>query len=334
MAGIALLIELISKNKNPSFKTQALQSCRSISATLAASAAAASVASPLLSRSSFGFGRRVAYCDAGAALSEDALIAIQSPPGSIFEHDQYQCSSKEYYIKLKPLLSAFHWKTFTLVTLRAFLLHFLPLVEPRAAIDEDDDDDFLRNAADPQDVDLVVPFKKSIKQIIRETTVVTTRRILERLAVCYVSQRTAWKLIKDVSISATRKAGRDLPITVYIFRVSRTTFRGHFLGVTATWLVQVAIDIYRFLSSIFRTDEEADPINKVEQVQRLQKKVVTVTLKCGASLIFASIGAGIGATIMRPSLGQLIGCVLGDLAGPSIVSYLFDLAIRQVRTSP
>lgn len=325
MAGIALLIELISKN--PSFNSQALQSCRSISATLAASAAAASVASPLLSRSSFGVGRRVAYCDAGAALTEDALSAIQSPPGSFFEHDQYQYSSKEYYIQLKPLLSAFHWKSFALVTLRSFLLHFLPLVEPRAAIDEDDDDDFLQDAAEQQDVDLVVPLKKSIKQIIRETTVVTTRRILERLAVCYVSQRTAWKLIKDVSISATRKAGRDLPITVYIFRVSRTTFRGHFLGVTATWLVQVAIDIYRFLSSIFRT-EEVDTINKAEQVQRLQKKVFTITIKCGASLIFASIGAGIGATIFRPSIGQFIGCVIGDLAGPPIVHFLFDLAIR------
>lgn len=326
MAGIALLIELISKN--PSFNSQALQSCRSISATLAASAAAASVASPLLSRSSFGVGRRVAYCDAGAALAEDALSAIQSPPGSIFEHDQYQCSSKEYYIHLKPLLSAFHWKSLVLVTLRSFLLHFLPLVEPRATIDEDDDDDFLQDAAGQRDVDLVVPFKKSIKQIIRETTVLTTRRILERLAVCYASQRTAWKLIKDVSVSATRKAGRDLPITVYVFRVSRTTFRGHLLGVTATWLVQVAIDIYRFLSSIFRSDEEADTVNKAEEVQRLQKKVFIITYKCGASLIFASIGAGIGATIFRPSIGQFVGCVLGDLAGPPIVSFLFDIATR------
>lgn len=32
-----------------------------------------------------------------------------------------------------------------------------------------------------------------------QTTVVTTRRILERLAVCYVSQRTAWKLVKGAS---------------------------------------------------------------------------------------------------------------------------------------
>lgn len=325
MAGIALLVELISKN--PSFNSQALQSCRSISATLAASAAAASVASPLLSRSSFGVSRRVAYCDAGAALTDDALSAIQSPPGSIFEHDQYQYSSKEYNLQVKPLLSAFHWKSFAVVTLRSFLLHFLPLVEPRATIDEDDDDD-LQDSAEQRDVDLVVPLKKSIKQIIRETTVLTTRRILERLAVCYVSQRTAWKLIKDVSISATRKAGRDLPTTVYIFKVSRTTFRGHILGVTATWIVQVAIDIYRFLSSIFRSDEEVDTVNKAEQVKRLQKKVFIITYKCGASLIFASIGAGIGATMIHPKIGQFIGCVLGDLAGPPIVSYLFEIATR------
>lgn len=120
----------------------------------------------------YSVGRRVAYCDAGAALSEDALSAIQSPPGSILEHDQYQYSSKEYYIQLKPLLSAFKWKPFALVTLRAFLLHFLPLVEPRAAIDEDDDDDFLPDAAEQRDVDLVVPLKKSIKQIIREVSLI------------------------------------------------------------------------------------------------------------------------------------------------------------------
>lgn len=332
MAGIALLIDLLSKN--PSFNAQAFQSGRSFSATLAASAAAASVASPLISRSSFGVGRKVAYCDAGAALTEDVISGIQSPFGSIFEHDKYHYSTKEYYIQLKPLLSAFHWKAFALVTLRSFLLHFLPLLEPRANMEEEEDDDFLQDTPGERDVDLVVPLKKSIKQIIRETIVVTTRRILERLCVYYVSQRTAWKLLKDVSISATRKAGRDLPFTIYFFRVSKSTFRGHFLGVAASWLVQVAIDIYRFLSSIFRTEEESDTVNKAEQVQRLQKKVYSVTWKCGASLIFASIGAGVGATIFRPSIGQMIGCVAGDLAGPPIMAFCFEKVIRPALSSP
>ena len=68
----------------------------------------------------------------------------------------------------------------------------------------------------------------------------------------------------------------------------------------------MAIDTYRFLSSIFRT-EESETIDKAEQFKRLQKRVYTITIRCGASLIFASIGAGIGATIIRPSMGQTIG---------------------------
>lgn len=77
----------------------------------------------------------------------------------------------------------------------------------------------------------------------------------------------------------------------------------------------MAIDIYRFLSSIFRSDEEVDTVNKAEQVKRLQKKVFIITYKCGASLIFASIGAGIGATMIHPKIGQFIGIAIVQLNG-------------------
>jgi len=48
-------------------------------------------------------------------------------------------------------------------------MYYLPLLEPRAEM-EDDDDSF-ENILEEQPehhVDLVVPFKKSVKQIIRE----------------------------------------------------------------------------------------------------------------------------------------------------------------------
>ncbi|KAH0699400.1 hypothetical protein KY290_014223 [Solanum tuberosum] len=32
--------------------------------------------------------------------------------------------------------------------------------------------------------------------------------------------------------------------------------------------------------------------------------------RCGASLVFASIGAGIGAMIVHPTTGQWIGCAI------------------------
>ncbi|WMV26025.1 hypothetical protein MTR67_019410 [Solanum verrucosum] len=59
-----------------------------------------------------------------------------------------------------------------------------------------------------------------------DTAVVTTRRVLERLAVHYVSQRMAWKLLKDVPKSAARKAQRGMPSMIYFCSVTKTTCRG------------------------------------------------------------------------------------------------------------
>ncbi|KAL0397586.1 UNVERIFIED_CONTAM: hypothetical protein Scaly_0207000 [Sesamum calycinum] len=266
---------------------------------------------------------QVAYCDAGAALDEDFISSIQTASGNIFQNDALKYSTKQYDIQLKPLFSAFHWKTLALTSLRSFLLFYLPLLEPHARM-EDDDDDFLQEIPEEKHLDLVDPFKKSVKQIVRETSVVTTRRILERLAVHYVSQRMAWKLLKDVPKSATRKAARGMPTLTYIFCVSRTTFRGHFLGVLASWVVQVGTDIYRFFTSISKSKQDSDTVDTAEQLQILGNKVYGATVRCGASLVFASIGAGIGATLVRPSAGQWIGCAIGDLAGPVIVAFCFE----------
>lgn len=317
MAGIAIVLDLL--RKNPSFSSPSFHSYGLFSATLAASTAAAGA--HFVPRAFFGIGAKsVAHCDAGPALNDDYISSIRTASTNIFQLDSLEYSTKEYNIEIKPLFSAFHWKTFALTSLRSFLLFYLPLLEPRS-ITEEDDDDFLQDTPEESHVDLVVPFKKSVKQIIRETTVVTTRRILERLAVHYVSQRMACKLLKDVPKSAVRKAGRGMPSSVYFFSISRTTFRGHFLGVAASWLVQVGIDIYRFISCIFNSKEEVDKIYKEEQVKLLGRKVYGVTIRCGASLVFASIGAGVGATLIRPSAGQWIGCALGDLAGPVFVTF-------------
>ncbi|XP_059455245.1 uncharacterized protein LOC132185492 [Corylus avellana] len=315
MAGIAIVLDLL--RKNPSFYTgQSLHSYGLFSATAAASAAAAAISAgtPFASRALFGIP--VAHCDAGASLDEDYISRIRSATANIFQHDSLKYKTKEYKIELKPLFSAFELRAFAMTSLRSFLMFYLPLLEPHSNVEEDDDE-FLQNAQEEHHVDLVVPFKKSVKQIIREITVVTTRRVLERIAVHYVSQRMTWKLLKDVPKSAVRKAGRGMPTLVYFFSVSRTTFRGHFLGVAATWLVQVGIEIYRYFSSMMK---ESDDVDKAEKVKLLGKKVSSATVRCGSSLVFASIGAGLGATFFRPSAGQWIGCAVGDLAGPIIVS--------------
>ncbi|KAK9269294.1 hypothetical protein L1049_001065 [Liquidambar formosana] len=329
MAGVAIVLDLL--RKTPSFySTQSIHSYGLFSATAAASAAAASVAAgtPFASRVLFGNGGiSVAHCDAGATWNEDYIPNIHSVSGNIFQHDSLKYSTKEYKIELKPLFSAFGWKQFALTTLRSFLTYYLPLLEPRSNMEEDDDD-FLQENLEEHHVDLVVPFKKSVKQIIRETTVVTTRRVLERLAVHYVSHRMAWKLLKDIPKSATRKAGRGMPTSVYFFCVTRTTFRAHSLGVAAAWLVQVGIEIYRFFSCMIKSKEENDDVDIAEQIRLLGKKVTSATVRGCGSLVFASIGAGIGATLFRPSLGQWFGCVIGDFAGPVIVTLCVEKVLH------
>lgn len=328
MAGIAIALDLLRKNRSWS-SNQTLHSTGLFSATLAASTAAASIAAgtPFASRALFGIpGRSIAYCDAGAALTdEDYLSGIKKASGNIFEHDSLQYPTKEYNIELRPLFSAFGWKSLAQTSLRSFLMCYLPLLEPRSNVEEDDDD-FLQDAPEEHHVDLVAPFKKSVVQIIRETTAVTTRRVLERLVVHYVSHRVAWKLLKDVRKSAVRKAGRGMPSSVYFFQVSRTTFRGHFLVIAAWWLVQSGIDVYRFFSHVFKEDN--DRVERAEQLQLLVKKVYANTLKGAASLVFASIGAGIGATLFHPSAGQWIGCTVGDFAGPIVLSFCLEKIFR------
>lgn len=324
MVGIAIVLDVL--RKNPSLCTgQSLHSYGLFTATAAASAAAAAISagSPFVSRTLFGI--TVAHCDAGASLDGDYIARIRSATTNIFQHDSLKYITKEYKIELKPLFSAFELRAFAMTSLRSFLMFYLPLLEPHSNTEEDDDE-FLQDNQAERHVDLVVPFKKSVKQIIRETTVVTTRRVLERMAVHYVSQRMAWKLLKDVPKSAVRKAGRGMPTLVYFVSVSKTTFRGHFLGVAATWLIQVGIEIYRCFSSIIK--EERDDVDKAERVKILGKKVSCATVRCGASLVFASIGAGLGATFFRPSAGQWLGCAAGDLAGPIIVSVCLEKVLH------
>ncbi|KAK6140545.1 hypothetical protein DH2020_025722 [Rehmannia glutinosa] len=310
MAAIALL-DLLRRNPNfggQTFNSRGLFSTKLVGASTAAAASFA-ITTPFAFGALFGNGvTRVAYCDAGAALGEDYISSIRTASGQIFQNDALKYSTKQYDIQLKPLFSAFHWKTFALTSLRSFLLFYLPLLEPHSRMEDE--------AA------MTIFYRKILN-------VVTTRRVLERLAVHYASQRMAWKLLKDVPKSATRKAVRKLPTTTYCFCVCRTTFRGHLLGVLASWIVQVGIDIYRLLSSLSKARVDgSDTVDAKEQVELFGKKVYGATVRCCASLIFASIGAGIGATLISPSTGQWIGSSkgssnIGSFMGSSMFSFVY-----------
>lgn len=77
------------------------------------------------------------------------------------------------------------------------------------------------------------------------------------------------------------------------------------LGVTASWVVQVGIRLCQFFTSMSKND--VGDMNKDERTRLLRQKIFIATVRCHASLIFASIGGGIGATLFRPATGQWIG---------------------------
>ncbi|PNX97295.1 hypothetical protein L195_g020521 [Trifolium pratense] len=183
----------------------------------------------------------IAYSDAGVAIPDDYLSGVRTSTGKYFYHDTLKyTTTKSYNVELKPLWSALELRSFALISLRSFLMFYLPLLEPHAKM-EQDFHDFILDKKDELRSNLATPFKKSLLQIAREVTVVTTTRILERITFRYVSTKRAWRLLKDVPTSAARKAGRGMPNYVYFYSVSRATFRGHILGVAASWIVQVGV---------------------------------------------------------------------------------------------
>jgi hypothetical protein len=102
-------------------------------------------------------------------------------------------------------------------TVRAVLVNYLPLVEAYLQPEDDEFEEDLDRPARPP-TDPALPLKRSVTQILREVSVITTRRILERVAVHYVTDRMAWKLLKG-----------DLPAvvfehSVFLSLVSRSVF--------------------------------------------------------------------------------------------------------------
>ena len=78
--------------------------------------------------------RKVAYCDAAATTygANDTPDLVSDINHKIYDliHD-LRFPTKEYPLELKPLTYAFGFKHFSLTTLRAFLLYYLPLLEPQ-----------------------------------------------------------------------------------------------------------------------------------------------------------------------------------------------------------
>lgn len=324
MAGLALVLELLSKN--PTLELKSLHSFASLSAASAATFAASTVgcttlASQVFSRDSIGY---IACCE---EYIESEKWESTSPLGGL---GMPEFPKKSYNVDLKPFFSAFGPKAFAMTTLRAFVLNFQPVLESYVLLlkpEEDNEPEEEDEAGPKEPIDYMAALNGMGRTILREVTVITTRRLLERILVQFASKRTSWKLLKDLSKSSARKAARHISRFQLFLGVTKTTFRGHSVAVAASWLVQLTLDIYKCIHNIYQkrkklTDNTATL--QRDELAILWRKIVANTLKCGAALVFASIGAGLGAVLIRPSSGQWIGCAAGEFLGALLMGYWID----------
>ncbi|BBN20310.1 ribosomal RNA-processing protein 1 [Marchantia polymorpha subsp. ruderalis] len=327
-SGLALALDLLRTSATTTKSLHSFSSLSSLSAALAAAAAVTFLPSYPVYHSQFqsrDWTGQFVLCEEADDEEEPWSDSRWLPQWEL----KQEGAGKIYNVELKPLFSAFKPRALGATTVRACLVNFFSLLEAYIQPEDDDDEDVDRPPKMP--VDPIVPMKRSITHILREVSVITTRRILERAAVHYTSRRMAWKLLKDVPKSAVRKAARDITRFELFFGVCKTTFRGHALGVLANWVVQLVLDIYRYIRASFPTKKEegrkqiAQDNNK--DFNRLIRKTAGNTLKIGASLVLASVGAGLGTILIKPSTGTWIGCAAGDLAGPYLIGMWLDVWI-------
>ncbi|GJN06094.1 hypothetical protein PR202_ga23782 [Eleusine coracana subsp. coracana] len=290
--GLGLLLDLASRvpRGGASSATAHSYGALSAAATAAAAAALSTTGVPLSARHLFGFpGFTIAHCDAGATAgwnsSPDLINDLNNKiHGSIqyARKDDFDFPPKEYPSELKPLFSAFGLKNFSVLTLRSFLLYYLPLIQPQPHThdDDEDDDDMLQDDQEEKPVDLITPFYSSVKQIIH------------------------------ASKSAKRKAARGMSTPEFTYCVARTTFRAQALGVAAAWVVQSIIEVYRCFIRKPRDDEES--FEEVDKLRKFGGKILGITIKGCFSLVLASIGAGIGA-LVHPGHGQWFDVTHGKM---------------------
>ena len=66
--------------------------------------------------------------------------------------------------------------------------------------------------------------------------------------------------------------------------------------------------MYGFIYSIVKSKKDSHETTYTkDEFKILGKKVYGTSVQNAASLVFASVGAGIGATLIRPSTGQWVG---------------------------
>ncbi|KAL8195524.1 hypothetical protein R6Q57_025927 [Mikania cordata] len=165
-------------------------------------------------------GKKVAYCDAGVIpplLTEDYLSSLRTASETIFSHSTLNYRTKEYYIELNPLFSAFQPKSFALTSLRSFLLFYLPILVPKV---EDDDNDFSPDSSDEHHIDLVGLYTMSGSRGSRRSRGSRGRVLLQ-------GDRSGMRQLRDSESPATSDGTNLQVFTSGGRRIYRGGYTGH-----------------------------------------------------------------------------------------------------------
>lgn len=87
-------------------------------------------------------------------------------------------------------------------------------------------------------------------------------------------------------------------------------FAAQLLGVAANWIIQFVIDVANCLKSAFERRKEKNNRRlqiEPEDLRKLAVRTAANSLRAGASLTFAAVGAGLGTVLVRPNSGTWIG---------------------------
>lgn len=111
-----------------------------------------------------------------------------------------------------------------MTSLRSFLMFYLPLLEPDMNT-EADDDDFLQDSQEHRRVDLVVPFKKSVKQIVREVNFIDLHhsQFHDNIYRCQIAFMPKFRSICLLSV-IYKQCPLELGDAVFIFYYTKTYY--------------------------------------------------------------------------------------------------------------
>lgn len=274
--------------------------------------------------------------EANPAHKPSAITAAVSKP----LHHQVPVSSssggKSYSLPYKGLFSALYARALTLTIVKCYALSFGSVVYAADAENENLTDERIQSA-----------HRAGMELTMREVATTSLRRLLEKLAILFLSPRWASKLLKvcprhavskalsprrapkefwgnalltrrfvhatptdpqDVAASARRKASRFGRLGAAP-RMFLTTLRSSVLVHIATWAVEAAIDVLQYLRGQIR----AGTCGRLVLHRTINRLICFVAGGSGAAV----------CTLVAPGMGTFVGALLAESAAPYLTIALF-----------